>query len=277
MQIHLLWDRLVERQSLQFVVSAKALQRLLKTDQNLADILAAYPWFKAKLASAAMLIAGGLFGTFSTPILAAETFDNTGIQFDVDTVVEFEFVKSQGAYQSTFGVINLDNGEKTPLIVETKPSDIPQDVTRPSNFQDDSGPASNDDFLGTPGNTVTQPLAEFQFQANTRYAFYLESLYNGRSVGILYSTNAQNSSNRQGVRFAGDVAGLNSGGTVIHWDDTGSVLVRDDQQDMDFDDFIVRSGGRLACPYEGNVSSKQLKECENNSPTVKFSGIKYPE
>src|SRR5919202_3774262 len=131
------------------------------------------------------VIAAGVLGTFSRPAQAADQFDTNGIQFDVDTIVEFEFVESHGAYQSTFGVINLDTGKKTPLLAEVKPSDNYQDVNRTSQYR---APGDRDprDFVGTPGNTVPQPLEEFEFKAGKRYAFYLESTYKGRPSGIVY-------------------------------------------------------------------------------------------
>src|SRR4028119_2162579 len=91
------------------------------------------------LSAIASLYAGGFLGILSRPAQAADQFDLNGIQFDVDTIIEFEFVQSHGPYQSAFGVINLDTGEKTPLIAEVKPSDNFQDVTRPSQDRGTSG------------------------------------------------------------------------------------------------------------------------------------------
>ena len=214
--------------------------------------------FAFKLALTVGILTAGLVTNFSPSAQAEEIFGNNGIKFDVDTIVEFEFVESHGAYQSSFGVINLDTGEKTPLLVEVKPSDRSQDVNNPSTGTDDSG--QSDDFLGTPGNAVPNPLAEFQFKANTRYAFYLESTFRGSPSGILYSINSANPGGNQQVRFQGDFIGLANGGILIRWDDTGSVLVRTDKEDRDFDDFLIRSGGRLACPYDQDTSSnKQVK------------------
>ena len=203
------------------------------------------------------VVAAGVLGTFSKPAQAADQFDTNGIQFDVDTIVEFEFVQSQGAYQSTFGVVNLDTGEKTPLLVEVKPSDNPQNVNTPTDY---TRSPSKPDFTGTPGNTVTQPLAEFEFKAKARYAFYLESTYNGRPAGIVYSSNALNSSNNQQARFDGNFSGLGNGGTINLWDDTGSVLVKPNQEDTDFNDFTVRAGGHLVCPYANNVKTKKQSQ-----------------
>lgn len=206
------------------------------------------------LSAIASLYTVGLLSTFSRPAQAADQFDTSGIQFDVDTVVEFEFVQSRGAYQSTFGVINLNTGQKTPLIAEVKPSDVPQDVNTPTDYTRSS---SKPDFVGTPGNTVPQPLAEFEFKANQPYTFYLESSYNGRPVGIVYSTNTQNRSGNQQAVFEGEVFGLGNGGTVNLWDDTGSALVKPQQQDRDFNDFTVRAGGHLATPCEVSAASRK--------------------
>lgn len=198
------------------------------------------------------VIAGGLASTFSLGAQAQDIYGNNGVQFDVDTIIEFEFVESNGAFQSSFGVINLDTGEKTPLLVEVKPSDTPQDPSRPSDFDNDAGTNTRKDFRGTPGNTVPQPLVEFEFKANSRYAFYLESTYNGRPAGILYSSNAANPNNNQQTEFEGGFEGLANNGTLIRWDDTGIVKT---QQERDFDDFIVRSGGSLDCPYDTTVTN----------------------
>lgn len=200
----------------------------------------------------ALLLATLLGGLFTVPAYAQEQFDGNGIQFDVDTVVEFEFLESHGAYQSTFGIVNLQTGEKTPLIQEIKTSDTPQNVEVPSNYQDDIGRAS--DFLGSVGNTVTQPMAEFNFKANTLYAFYLESFLNGKSEEIFYSVDSRNPNNTQRIKFDSAIDRLGNGGVMLNWDDTGSLLVKVPDEDRDFDDFLVRAGGNLACVYD-QVSS----------------------
>jgi len=218
------------------------------------------------------LLAGGWIGTLSPALQAQEIFGNSGIQFEQDTIIEFEFLESHGGYQSTFGVINLVTGEKTPLIEEVKPADFSQTILAPSDFSTDLGLGNDTDFLGTPGNAVPQPLAEFQFQANTPYAFYLESSYNGQPAGILYSTSTQNPGTNQQVLFEGGMPGLASGGVLLRWDDTGSLLVRENQQDRDFDDFVVRAGGHVACPYGNNaregIRSSQLQAKQDSCSTT---------
>jgi hypothetical protein len=100
-------------------------------------------------------------------------------------------------------------------------------------------------------------LAEYEFKAKTRYAFYLESTYNGRAAGIVYSTTSLNRGGNQQAKLEGNFFGLGSGGTINLWDDTGSLLVKPNREDTDFNDFIVRAGGHLACPYGNRASSKQ--------------------
>jgi hypothetical protein len=198
-------------------------------------------------AIAALIFAAGLLSTVR-PAMAIEQFDNQGIQFDEDTIVDFEFLESHGAYTSSFGVMDLDTGEKTPLLVETKPADLDDTVYRRSDYQDNNENAKANDFLGTPGNTVTQPFASFTFKAGSRYVLYLESSYNNNPAGIVYSTNLQNPAQSQQTKFIGDLAKLGDGGVILRWNDTGSKLVKESDQDVDFDDFSVGVGGGVKCP-----------------------------
>jgi len=211
-------------------------------------------------------LAGSLAGSLSVmPAQAQEVifspredFDNQGIQFDVDTVVEFEFVEAHGAYQSVFGIINLVTGEKTPLIQEVRPSDVSQDPIVPSTHANDAGLST--DFLSTPGNAVPQPLAEFEFKANTPYVFYLESFYNGRSEQMFYSEDRRNSSSSHRVKFDRPIQNLVNGGILLNWDDTGSLLIVQSQEDQDFDDFIVRAGGHVGCSLGASTSENSILE-----------------
>ena len=68
---------------------------------------------------------------------AAEIFGNQGIRLDVDTVVEFEFLESNGSYQSVFGIVNMQTGEKFPLYGEVKGADALQPVAVPSDYQEE--------------------------------------------------------------------------------------------------------------------------------------------
>jgi hypothetical protein len=176
----------------------------------------------------------------ASPASASEQFDNQVVQFGKDTIVEFEFVESRNAYQSTFGVINLNTGEKTPLLREVKHSD-----------DDLLSSAKEKDFLATPNNAVPVPMSEFTFQANTPYSFYLESSYRGKKAGIVYSSDALNQGRNRQAKLDQNMGGLeNSQGIKINFDDTGSVLVQSNKDDMDFNDFTVIAGGFKACPHE---------------------------
>lgn len=217
----------------------------------------------------------GLLTFLGLPARAVELFGNEGVQFKQDTIVEFEFIVSHGAYQSTFGVVDLDSCatdsldscEKTPLLWEVKPSDTADTIYRRSSYEDNVKINDFEDFKGTPGNTVPEPLAEFLFKAGKRYAFYLESAFNGKPVGTVYSTNLYNPHNHRQALFNNeppDYADLRlvtrrnllvetddksddlvNGGVLIRWDDTGSELVKEEFQDVDFDDFIVGIGGQI--------------------------------
>jgi hypothetical protein len=214
---------------------------------------------------------------------------NQGVQFQEDTIVEFEFIKSHGAYQSTFGVIdldscqttaagnvNLESCDKTPLLAETKPSDISETVIRQSTYESNLE-GSDYDFVGTPGNAVPVPMAEYTFQGGKKYVFYLESYYNGRLAGIVYTADPFNEqSNRQAlfneeipVKLAtrrnipnsqiNQFDSLVNGGLLLKLDDTGSALVKNEYQDLDFDDFVVGIGGYQNCFDSEEQRSQNLK------------------
>jgi hypothetical protein len=192
--------------------------------------------FKSALRIGLGTIAAAAVATFAQSAKAVEDFNNNFVRFEKDTAVEFEFLESRGAYQSTFGVINLVTGEKTPLLAEVKASDDPS-LTSPRSR----------DFQGTPGNTVPQPLAEFTFKAGQPYAFYLDSTYQGREAGTVYSSNNRNIGGQLQSRV-GDMSGLsNQQGLRIEWEDTvpsGGVLAR--RNDADYNDFAVVAGGNAS-------------------------------
>lgn len=249
------------------------------------------------IANLSVLGALGLLNVLSLPAAAQDIVGNQGIRFDEDTIVELEFIESHGAYQSTFGVINLDSCqaepsgviifdtcEKTPLLSEAKPSDTYQSVYRRSTYETDSQHSRSEDFLGTPGNTVPEPNAEFLFEAGKRYAFYLESQFDGKPAGIVYTTDLFNSrGNRQALfneealtteevakrrnnpAYRNKFEALVEGGLLINLDDTGSKLVKTDLEDADFDDFIVGVGGGYACEYP------KLEDLNNNNDELEFN------
>lgn len=216
-------------------------------------------------------IACGVMGCLSAPAQAQPTtdeFDNRAVQFTEDTVVEFEFDKSLGVYQSTFGIVNLsqcggstvDTCQKTELFREVRPFDRGEALTledqKRASLRQTRDP---NDFIGTAGTTVLgETKKKFTFQANTRYAFYLESAYvhdvaikerNGTRVErrtdkkpTIYSVNTESTRLPEGFN------GLSKGGVRIQWDDTGIPNVSQPGQinpDSDFNDFAVIAGGSL--------------------------------
>lgn len=198
------------------------------------------------LTQRAWLVAMALaVGVLPVDAQTQERFDNQGIRLAVDTVVEFEFLESNGSYQSIFGIVNLQTGEKTPVYSEVRNADTPQAVNRPSTYRDDAGSQNRDDFFGSPGVTVPEPLEEFKFVANTDYSFYLESYFEGQPAGTLYSTSRQNIDNGDYARFDGPIEDVINGGLLLRWEDTGSLLVGEANGDYDYDDFIIRIGGYL--------------------------------
>jgi len=213
---------------------------------------------------------------------SADIVGNQGMRFEEDTIVEFEFIESHGAYQSVFGVIDLDSCQtnsagiinfdscvKTPLLAEVKASDKFDTVYRRSTYETDLQEARNNDFLGTPGDTVPDFEQEFIFEASKRYAFYLESEFDGKPAGTVYTTDLINSRgnrqalfNEEGLTAAAVAKRRNmadsetnkfdylvDGGLLINFDDTGSTLVKTNNEDVDFDDFIVGMGGGIICNY----------------------------
>jgi hypothetical protein len=193
-------------------------------------------------------IAAGLIGSFAAPVQAQDSFGNQVVQFPVDTTVEFEFVESHGAYQSSIGIVNLDTNQPVAVLFsETKPYD-----TAGTGQPQPSSPGQNNtgsavDFLGTvQGGTVRDQFTEFTFEANTRYGFYLESVSpTGQTRRTVLST-SDLAAIFDGALDAGDRGGIT--GTRIAWDDDG--LPRPGK-DSDFDDFVIEAGGYLVtapCP-----------------------------
>jgi hypothetical protein len=188
--------------------------------------------FKSALRLGLGAIAAAAITTLAPSVKAADDFNNNFVRFGKDTKVEFEVIETHGAYQSTFGVINLVTGEKTPLLAEVKASDDPSLVS----------PRSRD-FVGTPGNTIPQPLASYTFKAGQPYAFYMDSSYQGREAGTVYSSNNKNLGGQLQSRV-GDIGGLSSQGLKIDWEDTtpaGGVIAR--RGDKDYNDFLIVAGG----------------------------------
>jgi hypothetical protein len=189
-------------------------------------------------------IAAAAFGSFVQPASAAEQFNPQGVQFDRDTIIEFEFLGSNNQAQSTFGVVNLATGQRTPLIAETRATDKPK----------------GKDYRGTAGKAVRKPYAEFTFQSNTAYGFYLESKLKGKAPVVVYSTPDKNGGS-QLARFDNDVTALGSQGIKIAWNDGMSA------NNSGFDQFSVIAGGGIGCPCKPS-SALTAPIAPEVSPTI---------
>lgn len=216
-------------------------------------------------------LSSGVSIMMSPSAQAATLINNGGVQFEQDTTLEADFVESNGAYQSVFGVINLDTKEKTPLLIETKSADDPDTIFRPSSKVPNLGIPG--DFRGTPGNAVQQATGSYNFKAGNRYVFYLESSYNGRPTGILYSTNTFNPNQEQQAEFAGSPTELCTTGMMVAWDDTGSRLVRNrQQQDRDFDDFVVKMR-QSTCAIGGGEPPPEVAQIPPAPPVAAIPAV----
>lgn len=210
------------------------------------------------LGASGILLSGSLCGLGLTAqsAQANSDFSNQSIYFDRDTVVEFEFIQSHGAYQSVFGMINQTTGEETIIFQETQPYDgygvLRQTSSNPS--ENDTG--SNIDFVGTFGETVVAgrdlsvvrtsgkpdgQVVEVPFRANHRYTFFLKTFRDDGSLKTQsLSTEAFLSldGSLNGGTRSRDSFGRPITGTSLAWEDGGTI-----SNDEDHDDFVVEAGG----------------------------------
>jgi len=184
--------------------------------------------------------------TLSTvPAQAATLFGNEGIRFDVDTIVDFSFLRSQGLFKSTLSIVTADKTGVKDLFTEDKAFD----VTSP-------------DFFGFCPGTVTASgpssacTNSFLFQGGVEYSFALNSGAGNPAGtnGIVYSTNSLNTPvSQQAFFFSPPVPAPGqpipkapnpssgdpfAGPVVISFDDKGA------RNDKDFQDFIFTAQAR---------------------------------
>ncbi len=193
-------------------------------------------------------IATAVVGTLVQSASAAEQFNDKAVQFDRDTIVEFQFLGSNNTAQSTFGVLNLATGEKTPLISETRAQDKP-----------------GKNHIGTAGKSVRKPFAEFTFKSGTPYSLYLESTIKGKGSTTVYSAPDKNGGS-QLARFDNDATALGTQGVKIGWNDGIS------GKGSDFNQFQVIAGGGVGCPCKpspvmSTPIAPELPPTKNNAPT----------
>jgi hypothetical protein len=162
------------------------------------------------------LATSAVIGIASAPAHAATLFGNDGIKFGADTTVTFEFLQSNGKFKSVFFVADEFGNKIADLLKEKIP------------FDPGSGPAN--DFLGTPGVTVSPFVATYTFLANTLYTLGLSG--GGAKV---FSTNALNTTSIHADQQQALFTGMGPGAYTISFDDTGN------NNDFDFNDFSVKA------------------------------------
>jgi hypothetical protein len=193
-------------------------------------------------------IAAAAIGSLVQSASAAEQFNNQAVQFDRDTIIEFQFLGSKNAAQSTFGVLNLATGEKTPLIGETRAQDKP-----------------GRNYTGTAGKAVRKPFAEFTFKSGTPYSLYLESNIKGKGTTTVYSVPDKNGG-AQLAKFDNDATSLGTQGVKISWNDGSS------SNTGDFNQFLVIAGGGVGCPCKPSPAlttplPPEVPPTRNNAPS----------
>jgi hypothetical protein len=217
---------------------------------------------KFKSTIGAGLASAVLLGLAAPAVLAADEFSPQAITFDKDTAIDFEFLESHGSYMATFGVMDLNTGEKTPLIKEDKPSDSSERAINKAT-----------DFLGTPGNAVSQPKNTFVFKANTPYTMYLESrTASGRVASLVYSIDLRNPNNRQQTKLDKGFEGLGSQGVRINWDDQMKTKKGATRTDEDFNDFLVIAGGTDGCSCAIAPTAPVTPDLPQEQPRTKPRG-----
>ena len=140
------------------------------------------------------LVAGSTLALSAIPAQAA-SFGNGGIKFDQDTMVDFGFISSQGAFKSTLSIVEAAN-KNAPvwdLFTETKAFD----TTTP-------------DFMGTCPKTVSNSQDGvscgnwFTFKGGVDYSLLLDSGVNnpGGTNGKVYSTDSLNTPVSNQAKFS---------------------------------------------------------------------------
>lgn len=176
-----------------------------------------------KTATVLGLIAGSAMALGAMPAQAAAiSFGNDGIKFAKDTMVDFWFLESNGAFKSTLSVYNADTKTAVNpfLFQEAAPGyDVPK----------------TGDFHGTCPKTVTSPTGEchtwFTFKGGVNYSLLLDSTPNGK----VYSTNALNIGSLNPDMKQADFTPMGNHIYQIAFDDTGN------DNDGDMNDFFVKA------------------------------------
>ena len=170
----------------------------------------------------------------------AASFGTGGIRFAQDTAVKFNFLGTQGMFQSSLGIYDVQ--DSMPTLIQTLFSETKRS---------DNGPAN--EWRGTLGNTVLgSGEVVFTFLANRIYTLGLNSGNDGSvfssstlnsggtqqavfgDLSLLNQLNRDTTSRFQNApQFTNGLAALFNGGALISFDDRGN------GDDADFQDFTV--------------------------------------
>lgn len=136
------------------------------------------------VATAAAVTALG--SMFSVPANALTLFGNSGVRFDADTTINFDFLSSHGIYKSDFGVQEV-GGSFVSLLKESQNADIQTH--------------SVNDWQGSCGISVLSCSTSYTFKADVDYSFVLQNYekvkiqeewgYNNTPTSVVYSSSAQ--------------------------------------------------------------------------------------
>lgn len=165
------------------------------------------------------LVAGSTLAFYAMPA-DAFSFGNDGILFEKNTMVDFMFMESHGAFKSTLSIVK----KNTPTTIEAVLFKENKAAISPAN-----------DFLGLCPDTVTSPSGGcqnwFTFEGGVEYSLLLDSGVNkpvGTS-GMVYSTDSLNTPTSNQAQFSKNP----DGSYLIDFDDKGM------GPDRDFNDFTI--------------------------------------
>lgn len=181
-----------------------------------------------------------LLSLVSTLPANAFTFGNSGILFDTDTTVDFEFLQSNGWWLGQFGVAETSNLSQTFLLSE--------------NRRVNPGSGVHNDSLGTVGSglAVENPFANFTFQAGTEYSFFLTS-YDTNDLSKTYTQYSSNLLN-PGWYKNGTGTGKQGGETF---------MITDNNYDSNLNGTIL--DGRQRALFQGDLVSGMNILFEDNT------------
>ena len=169
----------------------------------------------------AAVAATTLVSAVSLPAKAL-TFGNSGILFGQDTQVKFEFLQSQGKYQSKIGIYEVVGGV----------TNFVQWL-----FQEDlrAFDTTSNDFLGTCGVSVSVCKTAFTFQSGVEYALGITPTQSPQSSGVLFSTNALNPVDPITGQVQALFTSIGSGKFQINFEDNGWI----ENGTRDYNDFVI--------------------------------------